>query len=128
VTDYADVPPEVVAELRAICLGLPEAWEQPAWAGTRWLIRNRNFAHVLAVDSPSGPDTMLIFRSAPPEVEVLHRSGHPFFQPGASPSAVGMVIDAGVDWAEVAELLTESYCLVAPKKLVAKVDRPSPPE
>ena len=35
-----------------------------------------------------------------------------------------MVIDAGVDWDEVAELLTESYCLLAPKKLVALVGRP----
>jgi hypothetical protein len=36
-----------------------------------------------------------------------------------------MVIDAGVDWDEVAELLTESYCLLAPRKLVALVDRPA---
>ena len=36
---------------------------------------------------------------------------------------VGMVLDAGVDWDEVAELLTESYCVLAPKKLVALVDR-----
>jgi hypothetical protein len=34
-----------------------------------------------------------------------------------------MVIDAGVDWDEVAELVTESYCVLAPKKLVELVDR-----
>jgi hypothetical protein len=28
------------------------------------------------------------------------------------------------DWAEVAELVTESYCFLAPKKLLALVDRP----
>ena len=125
-TDYADVSPEVVAQLRAICLALPEAWQDAPWAGVRWRIRNRTFAHVLVVDSPAGPDTLLLFRSAPPELDVLVRSGHPFFQPGAPAGAVGMVIDDGVDWAEVQELVTDSYCLLAPKKLAARVDRPEP--
>jgi predicted DNA-binding protein (MmcQ/YjbR family) len=125
-TDYADVSPEVVARLRAICLALPEAWQDAPWTGARWRIRQRTFAHVLAVDSPAGPDTLLLFRSAPPELDVLVRSGHPFFRPGAPAGAVGMVIDAGVDWAEVQELVTDSYCLLAPKKLAARVDRPEP--
>jgi hypothetical protein len=29
-----------------------------------------------------------------------------------------------VDWTEVAELLTESYCVQAPQKLVRQVRRP----
>jgi hypothetical protein len=35
-----------------------------------------------------------------------------------------MVLDDHTDWEEVAELMTESYCVLAPKKLVALVDRP----
>jgi hypothetical protein len=35
-----------------------------------------------------------------------------------------MVLDGGVNWSEVAELVIESYCVLAPKKLVALVDRP----
>jgi hypothetical protein len=38
---------------------------------------------------------------------------------------VGVVLDAGVDWDEVTELLTESYCLLAPRALSALVDRPN---
>jgi len=30
-----------------------------------------------------------------------------------------------LDWGEVAELVTESYCVLAPKKLVALVERPT---
>jgi hypothetical protein len=123
--EYADVPPEVVARLRSICLGLPEAYEEPAWTGTRWRIRKRTFAHVLTVDSTNGPATVMTFRSAGPELEVLHRAGHPFFRPGWGTNVVGMVLDAAVDWDEVAELLTESYCILAPKRLAALVDRPS---
>jgi hypothetical protein len=36
-----------------------------------------------------------------------------------------MILDEATDWVEVAELLTESYCLLAPKKLTAQVDRPA---
>ena len=36
-----------------------------------------------------------------------------------------MLLDGDVDWNEVAELLTESYCVQAPKGLAEKVDRPA---
>jgi len=34
----------------------------------------------------------------------------------------------GADWDELAELITESYCLTAPKRLAALVGPPSPVE
>ena len=123
-TEYADVPPDVLAELRSVCLGLPDAYEQQAWAGTRWRVRNRTFAHVLTHDSADGPVTVMSFRSSGPELDALRAAGHPYFRPGWGGDVVGMVIDAGIDWDEVAELLTESYCVLAPKKLVGLVDRP----
>ncbi len=135
-TEYADVAPEVLRELRSACLGLPEVYEEPAWAGTRWRIRKRTFAHVVAVEDGSppayarasgsdGPITVLTFRSSGPELDALSNAGHPFFRPRWAPNVVGMVLDDGVDWDEVSELLTESYCVMAPKKLVAQVDRPA---
>ena len=51
-TEYADVPLEVLTALRLVCLGLPEAFEEQSWAGTRWKIRKSTFAHVLTVDDP----------------------------------------------------------------------------
>ena len=40
-----DVAPGIVAALRRICVALPEAYEEPAWVGTRWpRIRGRTFA------------------------------------------------------------------------------------
>jgi len=136
VTEHADVPVEIVAELRSVCLGLPEAYEEPAWVGTRWRIRKQTFAHVVMIDSgwppgyaravgSDGPMTVMTFRSSGPELAALSHARHPFFKPVWFPDIVGMVIDAGVDWDEVAELVTESYCVVAPKKLVDLVDRPT---
>ena len=127
-TEYADVPAEAMAELRAVCLGLPEAHEQQAWAGARWCIRRATFAHVLTVDGPGGPSTHLSFRSSGEEYDALLAVGHPFYRPGWGTNVVGMVLDDRTDWAEVAELLTDSYCLQAPKRLAARVDRPPPPD
>ena len=135
-TEHADVPLEIVAELRSVCLGLPEAYEEPAWVGTRWRIRKRTFAHVLTVDSgwppayaravgTDGPISVVTFRSSGPELDVLRSAGHPFFGPRWGSDVVGMVLEAGVDWNEVAELITESYCVLAPKRLVEVVDRPN---
>jgi hypothetical protein len=124
VTEYADLPPEVVDGVRRACLALPEVAEQQAWNGLRWCVRRKSIAHAFTIDTAEGPVTMLQFRSPPEEREVLLRSGHPFFRPGWGTDTVGMVVEPGVDWDEVAELVTESYCLLAPRKLVALVDRP----
>jgi hypothetical protein len=125
VTEYADVPGPVLAKLSAICGRLPDASEEQAWTGRRWRIRKRTFAHVYSLDSTSGPFTAITFRSEGPELAVLRRSGHPFFAPRNGHDTVAMILDAATDWDEVAELVTESYCVMAPKKLAAQVDRPS---
>ena len=122
--EYADVPPEVLAQLRAVCATLPETREQQAWVGKRWQIRNRTFAHVFTVDSPNGPTTGMQFRSSGPELDVLLKTGHPFAKAGWGTNVVVMIFDSATDWEEVAELVTESYCLMAPKKLAAQVERP----
>ena len=130
-----EVPAEVLAELRSVCLGLPETYEEPAWVGTRWCVRKKTFAHVFAVDEGSppsiakvaraiGPGTMLVFRSAGPELVALRNAGPPFFYAGWGRDVIAMVLGPYTDWTEVAELLTESYCVMAPKKLQAQVDRP----
>ena len=135
--DRLALAPELVDRLGAICLGFPEAHQEQAWVGTRWRIRTNTFAHVLVVEDgrpPSyarevgsdGPAIVLMFRSSGPELDVLRSAGHPFFAPRWRADEIGLVLDpdAGVDWDEISELLTESYCTVAPKKLAAKVERP----
>jgi hypothetical protein len=116
--EYADVPSDVLDRVRAICLGLPEVAENQAWAGYQWRIRKRIFAHVLAVDFPAGPVTVVTFRATGADLEGLRGAGHPYFRPAWGKDAVGRVLEPGVDWEEVAEHLTESYRSLAPKKLL----------
>ena len=120
-SDLREPPAAVVARVRRACRTLPEAYEEPAWVGTRWRIRKRTFAHVLAVSDADGARTILTFRSGGEELEVLRHTGHPFFFLGWGRNAMGMVLDGATDWTEVRELLCESYCLLAPKKLAAQV-------
>jgi YjbR len=125
---YSDnVPDHIESRLRECCLALPEAYEVRAWAGTRWMVRKRTFAHVLGIDERAGTLVVLSFRSTGDEIEALRRVGHPFFVLGWGRDAMGMVLDADTDWEEVRELVTESFCVLAPKKLIALLDRPSDP-
>ena len=125
--EYVDVDLRVLGRVRERCLALPDAWEEQAWVGRRFLVRKRNFAHVFAMcDAADSVTTVLAVRSPEEEREVLVASGHPFFQLGWGRNAVGMVLDDGTDWDEVREIVTESFCVLAPKKLVALVERPGP--
>ena len=121
--EYADVPDEVMQRLRAIVATLPETEEGPAWVGTYFKIRKRNVVHALAVDHPEhGPQTLLILRADPEEREVLLKIGRPYFQPGWGTNTLGVVVGPDTDWDEIAELVTESYRVLAPKKLAALLD------
>ncbi len=120
-----DVPSDIEGRVRELCLGLPEAYEERAWVGSRWLVRKRTFAHVLGlVVDDAGPLVVVTFRSQGEELEVLRRAGHPYVVLGWGRDALGMVLDADTDWGEVREIVTDSFCVRAPKKLVALVDRP----
>jgi hypothetical protein len=125
-----------VAAVGALCLALPEAYEEDAWLGTRWRVRGKTFAHVLSIDdgrppaysraaATNGPAVVLMFRSTGDELAALRESGAPFFAPPWRADEVGLVLRDDADWDEIGELVTESYCAQAPAKLAALVDRPA---
>jgi hypothetical protein len=127
-----EVPSAIVAKLRLVCLDLPQACEEPAWVGIRWMVAKKNFAHVLMIDAGwppayaqaaqcDGPLCVLTFRSSRPALDAPRFERHPFFRPVWFHNIVGMVIDEWVDWDEVGALVTTSYCTLAPKKWVALV-------
>lgn len=134
-TNGAGVPEQVLSKVRAVCLSLPESYEERAWVGVRWRVRTRTFAHVLTIDdgkpqahasaaATDGPATVMTFRAPDDELDMFRNAGHPYFHGGWGRDVVGMVVDDRTDWDEVAELLTESYCVLAPRKLVVEVVRP----
>lgn len=123
--NYLDVPAGIVERMRAACAHLPEAYEEQAFAGVRWRIRGSTLVHVVTRDLEAGPLTFMTFHSRGAEADALVAIGDPFF-PGWGGGLVSMVLreDGTTNWDEVKELVTDSYCWLAPKKLIALLDLP----
>lgn len=114
------VPEAVVLRLDGMLSGFPLVREENAWVGTRWRVRQATVAHVFG-----GEDGLLriTFRAEMDEVLAFSHLGPRYFKAGWGENVVGMLIDEETDWDELAELLTDSYCLQAPQTLAAKVVR-----
>lgn len=115
------VPEAWVERIGATLLALPEAYQEQAWVGTRWRVRQATVAHVFG-----GEDQLfrITFRGEPDEVIAYEHLGDPYFRSGWGSNVIGMLLDEHTDWAEVAEMVTESYCLQAPQHLAEQVVRP----
>ena len=77
---------------------------------------------VAVEDSAGKPVTLLVLRADPDEREVLLSIGHPFFASRAGRDRIGVVLTDDTDWEEIRELVTESYRVLAPKKLTGLLD------
>jgi predicted DNA-binding protein (MmcQ/YjbR family) len=73
-------------------------------------------------DSTGKLVTLLVLRANPEEREALLSVGHPFFAPRAGRDRIVVVLTDDTDWEEIRELVTESYRILAPKKLTALLD------
>jgi hypothetical protein len=115
------VPEEMVRRIGAIMADFPECHEESAWVGTRWRVGPATIAHVFG-----GEDQLfrITFRAEPDEVMAFEHLGTPYFRAGWGRNVVGMLLDDDTDWDELAELLTDSYCLQAPERLADRVSRP----
>jgi hypothetical protein len=87
-------------------------------------IRRRSFCLLVAMESSTGKSApLLVLRADPDEREALLSIGHPFFVPRrARRDRIGVWLTDGTDWDEIRELVTESYRVLAPKKLTALLD------
>jgi hypothetical protein len=54
--------------------------------------------------------------------EALLSAGRPFFTSRAGRDRLGVLLTDDTDWEEIRELVTESYRILAPKKLTALLD------
>lgn len=126
------MPAKIVDRLRSICLSLPEAYEETAWVGTRWMVRKRNFAHVVAIEDgwppayarAAGSDgIVLTFRVSALDYGAFGEADPRFFQAEWSTlwgtKVVGLKLGKTVDWGEVEALVTESHRLLAPRGLAS---------
>jgi predicted DNA-binding protein (MmcQ/YjbR family) len=111
--------------LRALCLALPEAVEVEAWGHPTFRVAKKMFCTAAA----DGSSTSL--KADPLERASLLDEGGRFYLPpyvGGKGWLGVRLDDPATDWEEVAELVATAYCLIAPKRLAARVTRPPTPE
>lgn len=113
-----EVPTEVLERLDAIPAAFPRCTAEDAWVGVRWRVGQATVAHVFG-----GEDQQLrvTYRADPDEVIAYEHLGEPHFRAGWGSDVVGMILDGRTDWTELAEGLTDSYCIQAPERLARAV-------
>ena len=138
--DYSDPPDELVDRLRPICLALPDAYEEKAWAGTRWMVRKKTFAHILEVDRFSPPiltrrsraDRRRHGRDLPIPGRgaggAPQRPAAPFFYAGRGRDVIGLVLDDDTDWDEVGRADDRQLLRDGAPSWSRQVDRPPQPD
>ena len=120
--DQADADAaDPTARIRGICGNLPEAAEKPFGGHTAPSFRVRDKLFVMT----SEDGTYMTFKAGPGVQQALVASAPDrFFVPKyvGGKGWVGARLDVPQDWDEIAELIEESYRLIAPKRLVDRLD------
>lgn len=112
-----------VERLRRICLALPEASERVSHGEPTWFVRDKKVFLTLS----SGHHGPLGFWCAAPAGEqeaAVASAPERFFRPPyvGGRGWLGVRLDVPLDWAEIGEIVVESYRLVAPRRLLAQLD------
>lgn len=109
--------------LRKLCLALPEASEKETWGHPTWRVRDRIFA----MQTENVEDTRSsLWCKAPDGAQgaLVGADGDRFFVPPylGHKGWIGVHLDGALDWDELADLIEQSYRLIAPKRLAATLD------
>lgn len=110
--------------LRALCLALPEVTERLSHGEPTWFVRGKK-TFVMYADHHHD-DRLAFWCAAPPgaQQELVAQDPGRFFRPPyvGHRGWLGVYLDVdGVDWDEIAELVTDAYRQIAPKSLVARL-------
>jgi predicted DNA-binding protein (MmcQ/YjbR family) len=120
------MPPRPLTRLRKLCLALPEAHEVEAWGEPTFRVRKKLFAMHASANTHHGAGRPAVWCKAGAgnqELMVRHAPKRFFVPPYVGPSGwVGVWLDGDVNWAELGDLLVDSYRLIAPKRLAALLD------
>jgi hypothetical protein len=122
--DGSDERPGPDERVRTICLALPEATERVSHGAPAFYV-GKQFVQ-LWPDGHHDHDFPHIWCAAPPggQEELVATAPDRFFRPPyvGGRGWVGVRLDGDVDWAELADLVTDAYRSVAPARLVRLLD------
>ena len=113
-----------LTRLSKICLALPDTTREICGRHASFQVRKKTYVWFL--DDHQGDGIVSVCAKVLPGDNAALVAAHParFYPPAymASRGWVALRLDTrSIDWEEVAELVRTSYCLIAPRKLVALV-------
>ncbi len=113
-----------LTQLANICLAFPEAMRRDSGSHAAFTVRKRTFAYYL--DDHHGDGIVAVTCKVPlgENAELVELDPQRYYIPAyIGPRGwVALPLDVGnIDWDEVADLVANSYRLVAPKRLAAGV-------
>ena len=107
---------------RELCLALPEVTEKRSHGEPTWFVRK---VFVMYADHHHHDDRLAFWCAAPPgtQEELVAQDPERFFRPPyvGHRGWLGVYLDVPLDWTEIAEIVTDAYRAIAPKKLVAQL-------
>lgn len=113
-----------LTRLSAICLALPEATREITGSHATFRVRGKTFAYFLDNHHGDGIVAVTIRTARGENADWVAHDPTRFYLPAyiGSRGWVALRLDRGpIDWAEVGELVGDSYRLGAPKRLAALV-------
>jgi hypothetical protein len=125
VSHHLTIASDRLEQLRRMCLSLPEASEKETWGDPTWRVRDRIFA-MQKGNYEGGRASVWCKAPEGAQAELVASSPERFFVPPyvGQKGWVGAHMDTPeVDWEELAEIIEDSYRLIAPKRLVALLDQ-----
>lgn len=113
-----------LAQLRRLCLALPETTERLSHGEPTWFVRDRK---VFVTYADKHHDDRLGFWCAAPvgaQEALVATDAARFYVPPyvGGRGWLGVRLDVATDWDEIAEIVTDAYREIAPKRLVAQLD------
>jgi hypothetical protein len=113
----------VEARVRALCTGLPGVTERLSHGAPAWFA-GRQFV-ALWPEGHHDPDFPHLWCAAPPGAQEALVAAGPdrFFRPPyvGHRGWLGVRLDGGVDWDEIAQLCEDAFRCVAPARLLARL-------
>jgi hypothetical protein len=110
-----------LVRVRELCLALPETSERPSHGAPTFFVRGKR-SFVTYQDNHHGDGRLAIWCAAPEGLQEMLVGGDPerFFVPPyvGYRGWLGVRLDRGMTWEELAGIVEDAYIAVAPQKLI----------
>lgn len=115
---------EPLTKLRQLCLALPGTSERLSHGEPTWFVGDKRVFVMFA--NHHHDDRLVCWLAAPSDAQRVLIASAPerFFRPPyvGHRGWLGVWLDVSIDWDQLADFVTDAYCMVAPKRLIAALD------